>query len=90
MVLNSQEDILALIARNLAGNADTDDIFQLNVWIESSPENRKYYRNSGISGITLINRSVLMILMPQKLIKRSLNVFPALQGKRISGSTGKR
>jgi len=44
MVLNSQEDILALIARNLAGNADTDDIFQLNVWIESSPENRKYYQ----------------------------------------------
>lgn len=38
-----QERILTLIAKNLDGIADSDELFQLNVWIESSAENRKYY-----------------------------------------------
>lgn len=40
---NHQERILTLIAKNLEGIADSDELFQLNVWIESSVENRKYY-----------------------------------------------
>lgn len=43
METNYQENILILIARNLNGIAELDEVFQLNVWLESSDENRKYY-----------------------------------------------
>lgn len=43
METNYQENILTLIAKNLNGVAELDEVFQLNVWIESSEENRKYY-----------------------------------------------
>lgn len=45
MEFYNQEEILSLIAKNLAGIADSDEIFQLNMWIESSEENRKYYED---------------------------------------------
>jgi len=37
------EEISALIARKLAGLADSDEIVQLNEWIGSSFENKKYF-----------------------------------------------
>ena len=43
METNYQENILTLIAKNLNGIADLEEVFQLNVWLESSDENRKYY-----------------------------------------------
>lgn len=43
MESNQQERILTFIAKSLNGIADSDELFQLNVWIESSAENRKYY-----------------------------------------------
>ena len=43
METNYQENILSLIAKNLNGTADLEEVFQLNIWLESSEENRKYY-----------------------------------------------
>jgi transmembrane sensor len=43
MGVKYQDDILALIARNLAGLADHDESAQLNVWIESSSDNTQYF-----------------------------------------------
>jgi len=43
METNYQENILTLIAKNLNGIADLEEVFQLNVWLESSEENRRYY-----------------------------------------------
>jgi ferric-dicitrate binding protein FerR (iron transport regulator) len=39
------EDISVLIVRNLEGLADSNEISQLVLWIESSEENRRYYEN---------------------------------------------
>ena len=82
MVFNNQEDILALIARNLAGLADTDEIFQLNVWLESSAENRKYYQElRNIWDVSDKSVSFNDIDAPEAYNK----VF-----KRISNTTGKK
>lgn len=43
MQANLTDDKLELIARNLAGISDSEEIFQLNTWIESSPENSQYF-----------------------------------------------
>jgi len=43
MEIKYQDDILALIARNLAGHAHSIDASQLEEWIGSSPDNIKYY-----------------------------------------------
>ena len=43
METNYQENILSLIAKSLNGTADLEEVFQLNIWLESSEENRKYY-----------------------------------------------
>lgn len=43
METNYQENILSLIAKNLNDTADLEEVFQLNIWLESSEENRKYY-----------------------------------------------
>jgi transmembrane sensor len=43
-MLNTQQDeILALIARNLAGVADQNEVTKLNDWINFSRSNRKYF-----------------------------------------------
>ena len=38
-----KEDILILIARNLAGFADSGETVKLIDWIGSSPENKQYF-----------------------------------------------
>jgi len=43
MVIKQQDDILALIARNLAGMAGPEETRQLNEWIESSEDNKQYF-----------------------------------------------
>ena len=42
---NFADDKLELIARNLAGISDSEEIVQLNTWIESSPENSQYFED---------------------------------------------
>ncbi len=44
MEIKHQNDILALIARNLAGLADSVEIAQLNDWIAYSEENNQYFK----------------------------------------------
>jgi transmembrane sensor len=41
--MKSQDDIMALIARNLAGIADSIETAQLKEWVGSSDANRKYF-----------------------------------------------
>jgi len=43
MDIKQKEDILALIARNLAGLADSDETAQLKEWIQRSDENKQYF-----------------------------------------------
>jgi transmembrane sensor len=43
MELRKQDEILALIARNLGGLADSDEVAQLKEWIESSLENEQFF-----------------------------------------------
>jgi len=43
MGVNFKEETLVLIARNLEGLADSEEIFQLNLWLESSIDNKRYY-----------------------------------------------
>jgi len=43
MGIENQDDILVLIARNLAGLADSIEMDQLKEWIESSADNNKYF-----------------------------------------------
>jgi len=43
MGIQHQDDILALIARNLAGIADSNETAQLREWIKSSTDNKEYF-----------------------------------------------
>jgi len=43
MVIENQDDILVIIARNLAGQADSIEKDQLKEWIESSADNKQYF-----------------------------------------------
>ena len=43
MGIENQDDILVLIARNLAGLADSIETDQLKEWIESSADNKQYF-----------------------------------------------
>jgi ferric-dicitrate binding protein FerR (iron transport regulator) len=43
MGIKHQDDILALIARNLAGIADSNETAHLNEWIKSSADNKQYF-----------------------------------------------
>ncbi len=60
--ITDQDDILQLIARNLAGNADSQEASRLKEWIDSSEENKRFFeqirniweaseKNSGIDKI---------------------------------------
>ncbi len=43
MEIKNQDDILALITRNLAGSADSIETSHLKEWIDNSADNKKYF-----------------------------------------------
>lgn len=80
MQANLADDKLELIARNLAGISDSKEIFQLNTWIESSPENKQYFEefkniwDNSDKSISFDNINTEHALI--KVLKRSKIVSP--------------
>jgi transmembrane sensor len=76
------DEILALIARNLAGMADANGISQLNDWIGASEDNKLYYEQIRLIWDTSDNQKDINIINTPEAMKKVFEKIPGMSPKR--------